>query len=725
MPFINRPANILATLVLAWTAPSTEAAVFDWPGASPCQTTLQACINGVSPGDVVRIGAAQGTPGYRQVGESLVINKSMRLTAVPGVDAVFAADAEISVDVAGTSTFDVEIDHLVFERGRVLAPHATTAAGSYRFHHLRFNDVKTDAIEQSTIHLFLQNAIPGSGTVSAIISDNIVNISGTAEFPRDGVLISQVSGGPTLNARIERNRVVSHVPFKKLRAGISLHCRAGANVLVAGNYVSATPGNGFLQGIDFTAGLEPSSGRIVKIISNVVANGQGVDDAFDDFGIAAYMTGGELRIANNTVVHGEQGIRIFNNGPVELTGALVNNIIAFNAVRGIYANTTFDNGYNLVYGNGPDYFEAPGAFVYGSSTYNFDPGFESATYPAPAAITSAIIETGLNAGATDYVWDVLGEKRIAGNPGSGATVDLGAIETSGDVAYSQTANPANLAGNGMRVFEDPELPLRGEDETLIATPVRQVNLPATEAIQNLGVVALPGATAQPYWMIQYQNPRSTMSDGRTFNILSPFPASLLAGSKTGFKHTALPPGTSEASVIDHPSMNGLANIIAIAMARRETEYHDHPIGLTYDAALLGGRWKVVNQDRQVLTQNRMFNVVAAALGSPNAFSATVGANPSATLRIDHPLVDNNPCAIIVVGRVGGSAEPHNPVAFSLDYRNGAYPGQPGHWYVVAEGGQFPANARFNVIVDGIKSSRCLASSLEAQLPGPLFSDGFE
>ena len=70
-------------------AASAWSATLTYPGAAPCNTTLQACITGAAGGDVVEI--ATNTP----VDEDLTINKSLTLRPAAGYSPTIGAGASI------------------------------------------------------------------------------------------------------------------------------------------------------------------------------------------------------------------------------------------------------------------------------------------------------------------------------------------------------------------------------------------------------------------------------------------------------------------------------------------------------------------------------------------------------------------------------------------------------------------------------------------------------
>ncbi len=81
-------ATALVGATLVFSSPSSAGAITrTYPGAAPCNTTLQACINGSASGDIVEI--ATNTP----IDENLTINKALTLKAAAGFDPVIGGSA--------------------------------------------------------------------------------------------------------------------------------------------------------------------------------------------------------------------------------------------------------------------------------------------------------------------------------------------------------------------------------------------------------------------------------------------------------------------------------------------------------------------------------------------------------------------------------------------------------------------------------------------------------
>jgi hypothetical protein len=211
-----------------------------------------------------------------------------------------------------------------------------------------------------------------------------------------------------------------------------------------------------------------------------------------------------------------------------------------------------------------------------------------------------------------------------------------------------------------------------------------------------------------------------MVSGQRFAVIAP------VASTTGFVHATAAANISGAlSTIDNAELNARPFMVAVPMQRWLGAYHDVPIGLQYTNAG-GGRWQVRNESGASMPTGLSFNISAAPIFSNNAFRTTIPVSGVFEWRLEHPLLDNNPCAVVVAGRVDDpdvAGFVNNTTPFSLAYVQSSGDGAPGRWAIRAEGTgapTFPANAAFNVIIDGVTSNRCRAPSADT-----LFANGFE
>jgi hypothetical protein len=171
--------------------------------------------------------------------------------------------------------------------------------------------------------------------------------------------------------------------------------------------------------------------------------------------------------------------------------------------------------------------------------------------------------------------------------------------------------------------------------------------------------------------------------------------------------------TANYTMLDNPELNGHAEAIAFVTHNWNPggvggTYHDHRIGLEY----FGTHWYVRNEDLADMAAGVAFNIVIAnPFTSINAWVEHVGAAPAAELKLEHPILDDNPCASVQVTRADGTysvGTVSDDVAFVLAYREGSF-GATGHWYIDAVGAgspTFPANAAFNVMVQGAQADAC-------------------
>lgn len=684
--------TILALALLA--ALPVHAATRTWPSlfGGPCPGTLQACIDGAAPGDVVQIGADDilFPDRYTLVDENAIIGKSLTLRAAPGIDAVFAASRGVLVSTSGATAFDVTVSDISFTGGTANVVHGASSASSYTFQRLRFNDT----FGNCAVNLF---ANTGSALASFRVFDNVLRIPSRATGPRAfGICIDQE--GSARQDVVSGNRIEAGAGA--VSAAVSIGGPAGGPITVQRN---AVIGEGFLSGIDI--GGAPTTGRQSIQVDDNVVSGQRVDDlGATGAGILVNPANADVVVTNNTVVRGTRGIEVFGfSSSASVAGRVANNVVAFHSSEGLVlgdtAGFTATNRNNLVYAN-------PGnAFVPGPGTRTVDPLLRSTSWPR-LRDDSPAINAGDNASVPSFAsFDADGEARTVLG-----VVDIGAFEANAEIAAQETADAAGTSVNTTVVNAPGLVPA----DRLFVTP-RRTPAGAPALAEQLGTY-LAGGT----WRAYLEDPSVALPVGYGYNVLSP------VGAKRNFTHV-----TSAASVFDDTSQLSDAELdarpFAIAalahlyqLGGGPASYHDFPIGLEY----VGTRWFIRNQDGATMQSNRDFHVMVAPLGSPNAFRART---PVATteIRLDHPLLDDNACAAFVATRLDDpdvAGRLANPVPYSLDYRAGAS-GAPGRWFIVAEGSgtpTFPADAAFNVIVDGQQANRC-----RAPLADGLFANGFE
>jgi hypothetical protein len=694
--------RIVAVLLLL-SSSAAAAATLNWPtlsGGGPCSGTLQACIDAAAPGDTIVIVADDpvNPDRYTAINQSVTIRKSLTLTASPGIDAVFAPGYGIVVDIDSGGPHQVTVSGLVFRQGRIDIQDNSTAAGS-EFRVERVRILAPSVPYPAGCAIFFRSNSPSP---QFIAGGNVISSGGTAGVDRGGICADTLSSTTVLTANVFRNRIVSGA--ERIMRGISIIARqGGGNIRVSGNTVL---GPRLVDGI-VVQRTEGAGSLSVQVDNNVVS----LRDDAAGWGISVETRQANKVVVNNTVVHSRRGLRVngFDSAP---EGRVANNLVAFNDIVGVeLASGALTNDYNLVFGN------ASNNFAPGPATVTADPLIERPSYPRPRNGSPAI-NAGNNADVpTLALFDADGERRVVG---VGGRVDIGAFEFSFDGAASITATAANAFANQIHVTPFP-VPLYPTD-TLIATP-RWAQWPQGASSRNLGTNQNPASPSG--WALFLQQPSLSMPIGASFHVLAPFLG------KDRFVHVTSATNNSGAlSTMDNAATNGASNRarVLIAFHQWDGAYHDVPIGVRWVSTPGGDRWQIRNEDGSAMPTGLKFNVVAAPLLSPNAFRVTLPQNTwHLEWRLEHPLLDDNPCATPVVGRADDpdlSGDVLNPAGFGVVYVPSSGPGAPGRWVLRADTpsgpATFPAGAAFHVIVDGEQANRC-----RSPMPDPLFANGFE
>lgn len=694
---INRPL-FAAALLLA--APLASAATLTWPalsGGGPCTGTLQACVDAAAPGDTVLIGANESLlpDAYTAINEPVVISKSLTLAAAPGIDAVFAPGFNVGFQPNVPGPHQVTISGLVLRQGSVSIRDEGTVAGSvFRVERMRIVEPSAPNAVPCAINFDLQSPSP-----QVIAGDNVIGGGDTAGELRSGICAFAGGAGTTMNASMFRNRVTTGAAG--LRSGISVVVpAAGGSVAVSGNTVI---GPRLELGISVQR-AQGSAPATVRVDNNVVS-GQS-DPA--GWGVRVLAGNSTATVVNNTLVYGARGLLVSGFDVLPVSGRVANNLVAFHSSTGVsIPDGGASNSHNLVFGN------AFNAYTAGPFTVTADPRILRPTHPRPAN-NSPAINGGNNTDVPSLaLFDADGERRR-----TLAAVDIGAYEASGDAAER-----INVTEN-TRFFNEAYIapfPVSFTPTEALVGVAGFGTWPMGASAHNLGVY--PNPAGPTGWSVFLQPIALQMPVGATFHILSPF------GSKTGIRHATAAGNVSGAlTTLDDAELNGALNRarIAVPFHRWDGLYHDYPIGMRW-VSTGGGRWQIRNEDGTAMPSNQNFNVVVAPSLSPNAFRTTLDAVARRTWRLEHPLLDGNPCAAPIVGRVDDpdvAGDTPNPTPFGVAYESPSGPGAPGRWVVVADAPSgtptFAAGAAFNVIIDGDQANRC-----RAPLQNTVFANGFE
>lgn len=674
-----------ALAVLAGTAQAGSPPV-NWPGASPCNATLQACIDGVADGRAIDI--VTDTP----IDENLnLYNRSLTLGAGAGYHPSLARTRWIVVSssaIAGDLT--VNLSGLTLTDGYVWLAYAGTGTARYDVRRMTLTQTPTGSAS------YIRVAANG-GTVEAMVYDN--RVSGRPLGLNNGLVEFAASGGATLDANALYNRVTSTSPTAVSGAGILLDAAGNA----AGTFKAHA---NEVRGGFFRAGIYVSEGLFSSTASNYAArlyNNVLVCAPDGGTGIGLVVNNGTLdaQAVNNTISRCNYGILASQwsggtSASAAIAGIVKNNLVVANTTLSFNAALTPDlaNDYNLLNGATSVATGAHTITAAAQLASNTAPRL-TATSPAIDAADTATLGFGLIFNGLPVV-DADGLRRIK-EAGGGDDADIGAYEY-GDLSFRHTATPANTSSY-ISTFDHPGANAQSA-ANLMATPNFGGNL-AGPGIANDQPFGVYYASAR--WRVFNEDAATPMPGGAKFNVFAPAPGS---GS---FRHVSTAANTvGRFTEIDSGSTNNVPGYIVLATQNWSAGsgiYNAHPIGLVYSGAT--SRWQIANLDSGGATMpaNAGFNVYAQP-ESPNAFRVSA-AGGSSSIVLDHPLLNGVPCAQVNTTRLwSGSTVVGN---------HDVYYGSDGTWRIFGYSA-LPAGTTFHVVIDPRQVFECTDR---------IFADGFQ
>lgn len=667
--------------VLLACAPGAQAALLQWPSPS-CSGTLQACINAAAAGDTVRI--VTEVP----VDESIIINSRSVTLEADGQAARFAPGRTIEINVQGNGTATV-LRNLWLSDGILVRLGSSVAA-------------HTQSVSLEEIHLRCAGSCLRVLRPDFSLSDVRFRLShGRIEQTSPevhAVDISDASAATGGSFTIFDTQVIS----RRLNTRIDTSSN-GATVSLLRNQFLASAGPRLVgtEGLRFQS---RGSAVIARFSRNVFAG--------HDTGVLVSSIAGpiDLRLVNNTIVRTRFSAMSILRGTGDISGRVANNLIdiancGLNAgVGGAAASYTAD--YNL-------YSRTSTARCNGAPAGANDR--IATAVPVDAMGRQALTSPALNAGnnadqpTVPILLVPVPDLDHDGRRGRvGVAVDIGAFEASLDVSFQQDATPANLGFNLM-IIESPPVPLIASDRLQVTGYGRTL---------DGGSVLPPGAANHlgVWWngtrhTIFNQN-QSVFDAGRRFNVL------LNINSHDSFVHTA---GTTNIQFnwtrIDRSGLDEFSSAIPIVTQRYADQgsgeagvNNDRPIGVWYNEAI--ERWTIFNQLAGVtpapMPVGAQFNVMVPTLLSlgAHAFRTEPLGVPVTNRFLDHPLLNNNPCAHAYVTPVFNPNDVYVPSTMVVNWSPG--PQGRGSWAIErGDGLQIPAGAAFHVYVDPQQSRRCL------------------
>lgn len=676
------------TLPLLMLPGLAAAATHVWPGAAPCNSTLQACVDAAADGDRIEVAAAK-------IDEDISLyDKDGTLVAADGVHPAFAPGRWLSISSSALSgDRNVTVGGFSFTDGYVYAGYRGTGTAGY--------DIGKMTLTRragNTTNYILVNA--EAGTVNANVHEN--RLEGLPAGSSSGLIWLKAAGG-TLKADARYNRVAATAAGLVGGAGILADyagAGSGGRVRLHANEVRGSFGLGGIVASEGLGSATPASFD-ARVYNNVVVG----TAATASQGIRALVNTGTInwQVIANTVTRVDWGLYA---GPYSgaTAGARIDGIVSTNLVRatgvGLYVDATnapsLTNDYNLINapaiantGLGAHTITAP------AQLFSDDMPRLRADSPAIDAGDTATLGIGLIVNALP-VTDADGLRRIKGATND---VDIGAYEY-GDVSFLHTATPGTIDGH-ITWLDDPAangLPAAN----LFVTPNFNIGQPSGGVVNSdpFGTWYSGGR-----WSVFHEDTAVAMPPGAHFDVFS------AAAGSGAFRHVANAGNITGAfSQLDNSSVNNLPDRIVLATQNYTAGpvYNPHPIGVFYFTLGGPGAWLVANLDDATMPSGAGFSVYAQE-PSPNAFRAvaTAANHPSAsTLVLDHPLLNATPCAQPIVTRMYDGTTAN--AGFDVYYN-------AGRWLIFAYDGM-PIGTQFNVLVSPAQVAAC---------NDVIFADGFD
>jgi len=679
----------ISMLGLGFFATAQAGTVGIWPGSGSCSTTLQACINAQGAGGAVEI--ATETP----IAENITLPIQMSLRPYRAwITPEFASGFGITGNFPGPfpSPVTISLSGIKLSNAKVTLSASSSSDVTFDISKMLFSSTGNTAAG-------IDVNLSGSGNQTVRIRENQLDV--VAPSLVDAAVGVEVFGASTsTTVEISYNQITA----SQAGDGWGIHGMVGGGSTSAFRvFANKVNGDFGRNSISITEGMFSSTPSTVDawVFGNMLVGGP------QRFGGLSFTTAyGSIvaRAVNNTIVDGT-GLTVTHwggNTPPsdgETSGWIENNLIAFNRYglqNMVDAGGIASNDYNLMWQN-----DSAGLHTPGAHDVNADPLLDSRYRPrlssgSPARDVGDSLIYLFQGGGIPFV-DGDGLRRLVGS-----AVDIGASEYGHDFALGRdTASGTHSSfALGISRWND------NAAQRLFATQNFAVGSVAVGVPLNLAYF--------DQWFATSAN-GSNLPSGSSRLALNVFAPSATSTSQGVFQHLANGSNTlDEVSQINWSTINGNAD--AFVLFQQSTAFGltftPDPVVLSYD----GTRWNLVTAAGIAFnygSSGTSWNLYSQPR-SAQAFTVTADAsnrNGSTELYLDHPLLNNQPCAQIQVsalasGNSGGSV-------FDVDYDSAL-----GRHFLFSDLGSFADGKQYNVLVLAPQIDACSGQF-------PLFADGFE
>ena len=421
----HRPrTHILACLTFLGCIATAHADTFVYPGASPCNTTLQACINAAPADSVIRIATNALIAENVTITRSLIIEPAIGFTASLWGIQTLAQEREVDVHIRGLS----------------ITRSGLSAMRGYGGQNLTFRATNNRVDSTTGSAISSVDYIPASSdaNVSFTLVGNVITHRSTAGSCTDAILLQGFTAN--LHARISNNDI--YMPLAPDCAAIAVAVAVdhdGAVIIDRNRVVGDQLNQGIRATHDGTASASALGGTLTAQITNNIVTGQAsLGDDAGSIVVAArgYNARVNATVVNNTLSSGDVAIAMTartDRGSL-VTGGVHNNIVSYMRGYGIVIVGSGDqplagliNSHNLIYSVRDNFFEPGPGTLYLAPQFQSAAGGDFALKPGSAAINA-----GLGAALPNSV-----NQDNLGNPRRNGPIDIGAVEsTAAENAYA-------------------------------------------------------------------------------------------------------------------------------------------------------------------------------------------------------------------------------------------------------------------------------------------------
>lgn len=653
-----------------------------WPGAAPCNTTLQACVNAQGENDIVSV-ATNGP-----IDEDIVLAASRGLAAATGFRPAFAPGRSLTASSSAAGEFEVLFRGLTLNDGFIQLGRAGSGNARFRVEDMTLNSTVNAANTRIRVDASTSGAV-----VLAITGNTVQAGSATVDAPA----IDVRARGAVVTGALAFNRVLA--PRNSLANGIRTFSEIGGELDLS---VFANEVRGFYQpgAMMFSTLTAPTT---LRLINNLVVGNRSLGSSGSVDGIRILAGSAELdaQVLNNTITDTGGALRVGRaiGGSAEVDGSIQNNLIAFNEFGLMLSDGTASvtNSRNLVFGNGSN------SFLPGTGTVLSDPRLVALRTPrlrpeSPAidAGNAATTQVFIAVGQMPQV-DLDGMRRTVG---TGATaIDIGAYEH-GDLHLLARKTASDTSNNFL--IEHPAL----NDQTAVRPQIT-----GRFTAPNYPSVANPHTTGLWYtsgrWS-PFNQDLAAMPQGTMFNVLVPGPQGAFSSV---YAHTATVDNTSaDRTLLSATYLNGSTDAFLLVTANWNQPgsgvYNEHNLSVFRQCTgdTTGPQcWGIVTQDGAAMPVGATFNIYAQDV-SANAWRhfTSPGNVTGQTSWLDHPLLNGTPCARPQVVKRWQSGQ---DIAFDLRYDAGV---SGGRWGIarLQSALPMPTSMGFNVLVSPAQVAEC-------------------